>query len=733
MEVTEQRDACDPFHFEPQEVAHIPRAWERVPKIAFASRHKGRKIYKRQIAEDGKEQTSASEDKPERELKRQCLNNLPAVPAKINKQRHYTPTLREQRPGTPRRKPATRKSLRISERKSLSPRKTSPQKRSPNKEVGSRRAHPLTPIKKSRKRKSLPAASAYVVSQKSRRSLPLFSGLVALERTPEGRQDARANYDTEDAPTQVIGNSASDLVLGEDIQGEQDDAQTSALSLDSIEETGANDSDMGSNHSTPAKSPSPKKLRRLSRSMNDSLLETAEDFQPIDSPPLEQQNEVEEDDSDDLSSLDASDDDINLDVPIPPVTPKDEVNDEATLEQYLEVASLSELFRSPEKAKQAVLLQQLIAEENYDNEDISEKPLTNLLSAPDQNLSEYMQSTDTNGDADGENDTAKRKAGGRVSNDTSELLDFLQRVQSKKEAEAKQLAAEVHADSADAEEHESPKPPTPCGSPRKALAALNSNSPSPTGASLIDASEQLVQTNDDEDELATDVKPNRRSMRALITQRRQKQGTPIIPLRHRPDGTNPVLLQSRASAELAMLTRTNTKRNKGQAKMPQAMLEILKTKELSPVKKGTKQSEKTKKEVDWDETLVYFQEDGAKDEVTEVKIVKEGKKGKKLKEAKKGEKEDEGEEKDGKGAKNIKLKRRQGLGVLNGTPAPKKTGSKKMKAAEVEKEKKKGEQEEERKEKEKEERKEKKGEQKEKVACRIPTPRKATRAAKKVQ
>ena len=682
-------------------------------------------------------------------MKRQCLNNLPAVPIQVKKQRQYAPTLREQRPGTPRRKfrpspqeclcvtlnkgkPATRKSLRLSERKSLSPRKSSPQKRSPNKGTANRKAHTLSPIKKkSNKRKSLPAASAYTAPQNTRRSLPLFPGLIGLEGTLEAKQEPRADSDTERSPAQGVGKLVFNSVSAEDIRREQDDSQTYALASESTEGIGIGDSPMGSSHSTPTKTSSSRNFRRLSRSMNDGLLEPTPDFQTTNSPSLAHQNEAEADDSDDLSSLDSDDDHSTLDVPILSVNASiDTVDDETTFEQYLEVAGLSELFRSPEKSKQAVLLHQVSPEETNEYADSSGEPAVDLLSAPEQQPSERTQPAEINEDIDGVRDKTNRKAVGRVSDDTSELLDFLKRVQSKKEAEAKQLMAEIHADSTDANLHESPESPSPSDSPRKALAAVNGNSPSPTGTPLIGASEELVQANDndDDDELAADVKPSRRSMRALITQRRPKQGTPTIPLRHRPDGTNPVLLQSRASAELALLTRQNTKRNKGQARMPQAMLEILKTKELSPVKERTKKVEVLKKEVDWDETLVYYQEenDQAKEEAKESKDQgKESKKGKKSKEAKKAKKEDGGEDKDGKGAKNIRLKRRQGLGVLNGTPAPKKMGSKKAKASEEEEKEKQTDQKDEGEKEEKRKR--------QRVACRIPTPRKATRATAKAQ
>ncbi|KAI4144598.1 MAG: hypothetical protein LQ340_006592, partial [Diploschistes diacapsis] len=97
------RDEDDSFHFEPQEAPHVPRAWERVPRTPVAPGRKGRKIYKRQTDIGGNGVGVGSQEEPDRGAKRQCLNNLPAVPAQLSKRPQYALTLREQRPGTPRR------------------------------------------------------------------------------------------------------------------------------------------------------------------------------------------------------------------------------------------------------------------------------------------------------------------------------------------------------------------------------------------------------------------------------------------------------------------------------------------------------------------------------------------------------------------------------------------------------------------------------------------------------
>ena len=82
----------------------LPRGWDRVPRTPVALRRRGRKIYKRQAAGDGNAQFSENEDELHRESKRQCLSNAPAVPNHVSRHRQYAPTLRERRPGTPRRK-----------------------------------------------------------------------------------------------------------------------------------------------------------------------------------------------------------------------------------------------------------------------------------------------------------------------------------------------------------------------------------------------------------------------------------------------------------------------------------------------------------------------------------------------------------------------------------------------------------------------------------------------------
>lgn len=83
----------------------------------------------------------------------------------------------------------------------------------------------------------------------------------------------------------------------------------------------------------------------------------------------------------------------------------------------------------------------------------------------------------------------------------------------------------------------------------------------------------------------------------------------FIPVR-RADRRDHVDLQRSEAQELALATRANTRRNKGQAKMPKYVLKGLKKMEITEdVAAGSKEAGWSKA-VNWDETLVYFQEEG---------------------------------------------------------------------------------------------------------------------------
>jgi hypothetical protein len=111
--------------------------------------------------------------------------------------------------------------------------------------------------------------------------------------------------------------------------------------------------------------------------------------------------------------------------------------------------------------------------------------------------------------------------------------------------------------------------------PRKALAAVDSNSSSPKKSQEIanrpgtPPGKQKLGTSefDEIDEGVVEPISIRRSARVRVpAPQKLPLGTPsFIPVR-RPDGTEPVVLQKSTAQELAIITRANTRRNKGQSK-----------------------------------------------------------------------------------------------------------------------------------------------------------------------
>ncbi len=230
----------------------------------------------------------------------------------------------------------------------------------------------------------------------------------------------------------------------------------------------------------------------------------------------------------------------------------------------------------------------------------------------------------------------RTRSGARFSDDTNMLKEFLSRAQARKLAQPSSIPMSA------------PKPlDSPRRTPRQALAELDSNSPStqkqrdianrpgtPPGKGKLAAVDF-----DDLEEPVPEPTSCRRSTRTRSpAPSKPTLGAPsFIPVR-RADGTDPVVLQKSVAQELAIVTRANTRRNKGQAKTPSLALQNLPTEgsELAGVKHGNNDA----KAVGWDEKLVYFQ--------------------------------DVPESTEGKEEKRPRVRRLRGLGGVNGTPAPKK-------------------------------------------------------------
>ena len=196
----------------------------------------------------------------------------------------------------------------------------------------------------------------------------------------------------------------------------------------------------------------------------------------------------------------------------------------------------------------------------------------------------------------------RTRSGARFSDDTNMLKEFLSRAQARKLAQPSSIPMSA------------PKPlVSPRTTPRKALAELDSNSPStqkqrdiasrpgtPPGKGKLSAVDF-----DDAEEVVAEPTSCRRSTRTRSpAPSKTVPGAPsFIPVR-RADGTDPVVLQKSAAQELAIVTRANTRRNKGQAKVPSLTLQNLPTagSDVAAVTHGYKDA----KSVGWDETLLYF-------------------------------------------------------------------------------------------------------------------------------
>lgn len=225
----------------------------------------------------------------------------------------------------------------------------------------------------------------------------------------------------------------------------------------------------------------------------------------------------------------------------------------------------------------------------------------------------------------------------RFSDDTNMLKDFVNRVQAKKAAKEIQIPVSVAAPMTSLRR-----------SPRKALAEMDQNSPSPQrpndlanrpGTPPGDRPLGTVDS-DDPDDIVTEPTTCRRSARArFFAPATTAAGAPsLIPVR-RADGEAIVPLHKSHAQELATITRANTKRNKGQSKPPKATLQTLPA-EASEDAIDAPGGRGEARAVGWDETLVYYQE--------------------------------RSDRKEGKVEKRRNVRRMRNVGATNGTPARKK-------------------------------------------------------------
>lgn len=141
---------------------------------------------------------------------------------------------------------------------------------------------------------------------------------------------------------------------------------------------------------------------------------------------------------------------------------------------------------------------------------------------------------------------------------------------------------------------------------RTALATLDRNSPSPKKITKPDAQTEKLDQNGMILSDLTATSPLRKSSRNRLPRPQARQAaTPSSISFRRSNGTEFIFLQKTEAQQIAMATRSNTRRNKGEALQPKMKLEALSPQTVSsPTKVGRKRG--NSKQVSWDEGLAYF-------------------------------------------------------------------------------------------------------------------------------
>ncbi|MDI1492000.1 MAG: hypothetical protein OHK93_003211 [Ramalina farinacea] len=253
----------------------------------------------------------------------------------------------------------------------------------------------------------------------------------------------------------------------------------------------------------------------------------------------------------------------------------------------------------------------------------------------------------------------KTRSGTRFSDDTSMLKDFLNRAQARKAAQGGGFSPKIPKSLQQSPKRSPQKKnairPASRSSPKKAGVLIPKQARYRKGSPSGKISLFLAKSDNEEDDDGHDAETNgeetkaadpgscRRSTRTrLPTPAKNPPGAPsFIPVR-RTDGTDPVVLQKTQAQELAITTRANTRRNKGQSKPPALALQDISSDDTESTT-SSRQRAANGKAVVWAEQLTSFQE--WQEGITE-----------------------ESEE------QLPKVKRMRGLGNPTGTPVAKRTG-----------------------------------------------------------
>ena len=206
----------------------------------------------------------------------------------------------------------------------------------------------------------------------------------------------------------------------------------------------------------------------------------------------------------------------------------------------------------------------------------------------------------------------KTRSGTRLSDDTSILKDFLSRAQAKKAAKFPLLSPKVPKSL-----QESPR-----RSPRKTQRPQRVHTSSPLQTEDPTPRRNIAQAGSppnefrldtfnlegiDEEQVAEPASCRRSTRTRLPAPSKTIPGTPsFIPVR-RADGTDPVVLHKSQAQELAITTRANTRRNKGQSKPPPLALQEL-TVDQAVIESIAKHRGANSKAVAWADKLASHHE-----------------------------------------------------------------------------------------------------------------------------
>ena len=208
----------------------------------------------------------------------------------------------------------------------------------------------------------------------------------------------------------------------------------------------------------------------------------------------------------------------------------------------------------------------------------------------------------------GKNDVSLRhtRSSARFSDDTSMLKAFVHRAQAKKAQKGFPILS-ADRDQALRSPRRSPRKIHSTDndlalSPHKSTAATTRPG-TPTRKGL-----QVDVGDDDSDDLINETTSCRRSTRSrLPAPSKTPTGAPsLIPLR-RGDGSDTMVIPKPQAQDVTVITRTNTRRNKGQSKHPSLALQELPVD--SPVKASAgRLRQEQEKKVSWAETLALYQD-----------------------------------------------------------------------------------------------------------------------------